>query len=110
MGGRHAQFVGWKCLDLFASFGILSAGDVETEKLSADFLNDPKTNEKIDYLFVGQGTHEELPGTRTLALRDALVKHHIRHEYYVGGDGAHDWGTWRHLAYFKFLPGLWRTK
>jgi enterochelin esterase-like enzyme len=110
MGGRHAQFVGWKCFDLFASFGILSAGDVETEKLSADFLNDPKANQKIDYLFVGQGTHEEVPGSRTLALRDALVKHKIRHEYYVGGDGAHDWGTWRHLAYFKLLPGLWRTK
>jgi enterochelin esterase family protein len=110
MGGRHAQFVGWKCLDLFASFGILSGGDLETEKLSADFLNDPQTNRKIDYLFVGQGTHEEIPGTRTLALRDALVKHNIKHEYYAGGDGAHDWSTWRHLAYFKLLPGLWRTK
>lgn len=41
MGGRHTQFVGFKCLDLFASFGVLSAGDIDTEKSSAAFLNDP---------------------------------------------------------------------
>lgn len=110
MGGRHAQFVGFKCLDLFASFGLLSSGDVETEKLSADFLNDPKVNAKVDYLFVGQGTYEEVPGSRTLALRDALVKHGVEHEYYAGGDGAHDWATWRHLLHAKLLPGLWREK
>jgi enterochelin esterase family protein len=110
MGGRHAQAVGFKCLDLFASFGILSAGDVTPAGLNPDFLNDPKTNQKIDYLFVGQGTHEEVPGGRTLALRDALVKHKIRHEYYAGGDGAHDWVTWRHLLHERLLPGLWRRK
>jgi enterochelin esterase-like enzyme len=110
MGGRHTQFVGFKCLDLFSSFGVLSAGDVDTEKTSAEFLNDPDTNKKVDYLFVGQGTHEERPGTRTVALRDALVRHKIRHEYYVGGDGGHDWGTWRHLLHARFLPGLWRSK
>jgi enterochelin esterase-like enzyme len=110
MGGRHAQFVGWKCLDLFASFGILSAGDVNTETTSAAFLNDPDVNKKVDYLFVGQGTHEDRPGTRTNVLHDVLLKHKIPHEYYVGGDGGHDWGTWRHLIYAKFLPGLWRKK
>jgi enterochelin esterase family protein len=110
MGGRHTQFVGFKCLDLFSSFGVLSAGDVDTEKTSADFLNDPEVNKKVDYLFVGQGTHEEKPGTRTVALRDALVRHKIKHDYYVGGDGGHDWGTWRHLLYARFLPGLWRNK
>lgn len=110
MGGRHTQFVGFKCLDLFSSFGVLSAGDVDTEKTSAEFLNDPNTNKKVDYLFVGQGTHEEKPGTRTVALRDALVRHKIKHEYYAGGDGGHDWGTWRHLLYARFLPGLWRSK
>jgi enterochelin esterase family protein len=108
MGGRHVQFVGFKSLDLFSSFGILSAGDTNTEKTSAEFLNTPDVNAKIDYLFVGQGTHEERPGTRTVALRDALVEHQIKHEYYVGGDGGHDWGTWRHLLHAKLLPGLWR--
>ena len=28
MGGRHTMFVGFNSLDLFASFGVLSAGDV----------------------------------------------------------------------------------
>ena len=108
MGGRHTQFVGFKSLDLFSSFGVLSAGDVATEKTSAEFLNDPNVNKKVDYLFVGQGTTEERPGTRTVVLHEALLKHNVKHEYYVGGDGGHDWGTWRHLLYAKFLPGLWR--
>ncbi|WP_420150646.1 alpha/beta hydrolase-fold protein [Spirosoma sp.] len=112
MGGRHTQLIGLKNLDLFSSFGVLSAGDLETEKVSAAFLNDPTTNQKVDYLLVGQGPHEaNAPiGKRVLALHDALQKHNIKHEYYVGGDGAHDWATWRHLLYYKLLPNLWRSK
>lgn len=110
MGGRHTQFVGFKALELFASFGVLSAGDLDSEKSSAEFLNDPAVNKKVDYLFVGQGTHEDKPGTRTNVLHDVLSKYNVKHEYYVGGDGGHDWGTWRHLLHTKFLPGLWRTK
>ncbi len=110
MGGRHAQFVGFYNLDLFASFGILSAGSVETETEFADFLNNPETNKRIDYLFVGQGTKEaeRTERNRTYALHEALTNHKIKHEYYVGGDGAHEWKTWRHLIYTRFLPGLWR--
>ena len=52
-GRTHAQLVGFKCLDLFASFGILSAGDPESEKSMPEFLNDPQINTKVDYLFVG---------------------------------------------------------
>jgi enterochelin esterase-like enzyme len=110
MGGRHTQFVGFESLDLFSSFGVLSAGDVDSEKVSAKFLNDPEINKKVDYLFVGQGTNEATAGNRTEALHLALTKHNIKHEYYVGGDGAHDWGTWRHVVYYKFFPGLWRQK
>jgi enterochelin esterase family protein len=112
MGGRHTQFVGLKNPDLFSSFGILSAGDPDTEKVSAAFLNDPAANQKVDYLLVGQGTHEaDAPiGKRVIALHEALQKHTIKHDYYVGGDGAHDWGTWRHLLYYKLLPNLWRSK
>jgi enterochelin esterase-like enzyme len=37
-----------------------------------------------------------------------LEKHRIAHDYYIGGDGGHDWGTWRaHLVYM--LPKLWRA-
>ncbi|HXK65813.1 MAG TPA: alpha/beta hydrolase-fold protein [Spirochaetota bacterium] len=110
MGGRHSMYVGFRSLDLFANFGILSAGDVNAESSLAEFLNDPKVNDKIDYLFVGQGTEEAnaFLGKRCVALHDALTKHNIKHEYYVGGYGGHDWATWRHLLYYRFLPNLWR--
>jgi len=111
MGGRHTMFVGFKSLDLFGSFGVLSAGDVESEKSLASFLADPEVNRKVDYLFVGQGTEEAKGrmGERCVALHDALTRHQIKHEYYVGGHGGHDWATWRHLVHERFLPGLWRT-
>jgi enterochelin esterase family protein len=110
MGGRHTQFVGFNSLDLFASFGVLSAGDVDSEKSLAKFLNDPDLNQKIDYLFVGQGTAEAEGrlGARCVALHQALSNHHIAHEYYVGGPGGHDWATWRYLLHERFLPNLWR--
>lgn len=110
MGGRHTQFIGFNSLDLFASFGVLSAGDVNSEESIAKFLNDPDVNKKVDYLFVGQGTEEAngRMGERCVALHKALLNHNITHEYYVGGYGGHDWSTWRHLLYYRFLPNLWR--
>ncbi|MEJ5352493.1 MAG: alpha/beta hydrolase-fold protein [Melioribacteraceae bacterium] len=112
MGGRHSMYVGFRSLDLFANFGILSAGDVNAESSLAHFLNEPNVNEKIDYLFVGQGTKEAnaFIGQRCVALHEALKKHNIKHEYYVGGHGGHDWTTWRHLIYYRFLPNLWQKK
>ncbi len=111
MGGRHSMFIGFRSLDLFASFGILSAGDVNSETSIAYFLNDPDVNNKVDYLFIGQGTEEasEWMGRRCVALHEALTNHDIKHEYYVGGHGGHDWSTWRHLLYYRFLPNLWRN-
>ena len=108
MGGRHAQLVGFKALDLFRSFGIMSAGDPDSEKSSAEFLNDAAINQKVDYLFVGLGTHENQPANRSVVFHQILEKHRIAHDYYIGGDGGHDWGTWRaHLVYM--LPKLWRA-
>jgi enterochelin esterase-like enzyme len=111
MGGRHSMFIGLRSLDLFGSFGILSAGDVHAEETLAGFLNDPDVNEKIDYLFIGQGTKEAAGffGERVEALHEALSNHNIEHEYYIGGHGGHDWATWRHLLYYRFLPDLWRN-
>lgn len=110
MGGRHSMFIGFRSLDLFANFGILSAGDGNAETTLKDFLNDPKVNDKVGYLFVGQGTKEATGffNQRVQGLRDALNNHNIKHEYYEGGHGGHDWGTWRHLLYYRFLPNLWR--
>ena len=113
MGGRHTAFVGFNSLDLFANFGVLSAGDVNSEKVFAKFLNDPDVKKKVAYLFVGQGTEEAKSaglGARAMALHNALLNHGIEHEYYVGGAGGHDWTTWRHLLYYRFLPNLWRKK
>jgi enterochelin esterase-like enzyme len=111
MGGRHSMFVGFRSLDLFANFGILSAGDTNAETTLIQFLNDPKVNEKVDYLFVGQGTEEAngFMGQRCVVLHQALENHKIEHEYYVGGYGGHDWNTWRHLLYYRFLPNLWKN-
>jgi enterochelin esterase-like enzyme len=108
MGGRHAQLVGFECLDLFASFGILSAGDPDSEKSTPGFLNAPDTNKKVDYLLVGLGTYENQPENRSVVFHQILDKHNIRHDYYFGGNGAHDWATWRHLLYARLLPNLWR--
>jgi len=111
MGGRHSMFIGFRSLDLFANFGILSAGDAEAETSLKEFLNEPNVNDKVDYLFVGQGTEEAKGffGARVKSLIQALENHQIEHEYYVGGHGGHDWSTWRHLLYEKFLPNLWKN-
>jgi len=110
MGGRHTMFCGFNSLDLFGNFGVLSAGDADSEKAIAGFLNDPKVNDKIAYLFVGQGDQEAQGalGARVEGLRKALENHKIKHEYYVGGGMGHDWSTWRHLLYYRFLPNLWK--
>ena len=109
MGGRHAQLIGFKSLDLFRSFGILSAGDSEIERSTPGFLKDPDINRKVAYLFVGLGTHENQPNNRSVLFHETLRKHGIEHDYYIGGDSGHDFGTWRpHLRHM--LPRLWRRQ
>jgi enterochelin esterase family protein len=105
MGGRHAQVVGFNNLDLFASFGLLSSA--ESLDLTPS-VEKPDFNSQVDYLFVGAGTMETRPGVRHEVLHNEFVKRNIAHEYYIGGRGAHDFVTWRHLLYYRFLPGLWR--
>jgi enterochelin esterase family protein len=105
MGGRHAQVVGFNNLDMFASFGLLSSAESLDKTPAAD---EADFNSKIDYLFVGAGTHETRPGARHEVLHNEFVKRKIIHDYYIGGNGAHDFVTWKHLLYYKFLPGLWR--
>ena len=84
-------------------------GYSESEKTTPEFLNDRAINNKVDYLFVGLGTHENAPTNRSVMFHSILEKHGIAHDYYVGGDGGNDWGTWRaHLVYM--LPKLWRAK
>lgn len=112
MGGRHTQVVGMNDLDLFSSFGILSAGDLETEKMNAVFLKDPQLKQKVDYLLIGLGSGEteSAVGKRSASTHETLDKFGVKHEYFIGGDGAHDWGTWRLLLNDKLLPNLWKKK
>jgi enterochelin esterase family protein len=110
MGGRHTMFCGFNSLGIFGNFGVLSAGDTDSEKSLSAFLNDPKVNDKITYLFIGEGDQEATGamGARVAGLRKALDNHKIKYEYYAGGGMGHDWSTWRHLLYYRFLPNLWR--
>lgn len=106
MGGRHTQYVGLHNLDLFANLGILSAA-IPIEQTPV--LKDPDINSKLDYLFVGAGTHETNPRARHEVFHNDLVELNVEHEYYIGSKGAHDLTTWRHLLYFRFLPNLWKN-
>jgi len=110
MGGRHAQLVGFKGLDLFRSFGILSAGDPASETSVPEFLNDPQINSKVDYLFVGLGTYENQPTNRSVVFHGILEKHGVTHDYYIGGNGGHDWATWRDHLHARLLPNLFRKQ
>ena len=110
MGGRHTQLVGFKALDLFASFGVLSAGDPESETSTPEFLNDPDINTKVDYLLVGLGTHENQPTNRSVVFHQILEKHGVTHDYAVGGNGGHDWATWRWLLHERLLPNLFKPR
>lgn len=106
------MYVGLNSLDLFGSFGVLSAGDTDPETSLAGVLATPDVKAKIDYLFVGLGSLEAAGrfGERSENLRRALLRHGVEHEYYVGGYGGHDWATWRHLLHERFLPNLWRNQ
>lgn len=111
MGGRHTQAVGFNSLDLFSSFGILSAGDLEPEKLNPSFFQDPNVRSKVNYLLIGLGSGEtDFVGKRSEATHKALEKAGVEHDYFIGGDGAHDWGTWRMLLHDKLLPNVWRSR
>ena len=106
MGGRMTQYVGLRNLDVFGSMGILSAAIELTE---TPVVNEPDVNNRIDYLFIGGGTYETGFMARHERLHEQLDKLGVKHDFYVGGGGAHDLVTWRHLLYFRFLPNLWRT-
>ena len=106
MGGRMTQYVALRNLDVFGSMGILSAA---IELSETPVVNEPDVNDRIDYLFIGGGTYETGFMARHERLHEQLDKLGVKNDYYVGGGGAHDLVTWRHLLYDRFLPNLWRN-
>ena len=106
MGGRMTQYVALRNLDVFGSMGILSAAIDLSE---TPVVNEPDVNDRIDYLFIGGGTYETGFMARHERLHEQLDKLGVKNDYYVGGGGAHDLVTWRHLLYDRFLPNLWRN-
>lgn len=105
MGGRMSQYVGLRNLDVFGSIGLLSAA-IEIDETPA--LRDKDINDKIDYFFVGGGTYETGFLGRHERLHEQLDKLGVKHDYFVGGGGAHDLVTWRHLLYYRFLRELFK--
>jgi len=105
MGGRHAQYIGIRNLDLFSNIGILSAAMPIDDTPE---LRNANINSRIDYLFVGAGTYETNPTARHQVLHDELVALGVKHEYLVGSRGAHDLTTWRFLLH-HYLQNLWRN-
>ena len=75
-----------------------------------EFLNDPAINTKVDYLLVGLGTHENQPTNRSVVFHQILEKHGVTHDYAVGGNGAHDWATWRWLLHERLLRNLFKPR
>ena len=73
MGGRHAQLVGFKSLDLFASFGILSAGDPDSEaRRSSSTI---RRSIRRSTTCSSAGTHENLPTNRSVIFHRRAPRH-----------------------------------
>lgn len=106
MGGRHAQYIGLRHMDLFGNIGLLSAAIPIAD---TPVLSEPdKVNKSLKYFFIGAGPYETSPQARHEVLHRQLDSLGVKHEYYIGGPGAHDLQTWRHLMYERFLPNLFK--
>lgn len=115
MGGRHTQYVGFRNPELFSRLGILSAAltAADEKAFGQDDVAMGRSKEafakaNFDYIFIGAGKYETNDESRHTLLHKQLEGMGIEHEYYIGGFSAHDFMTWRHLLYYRFLPNLWK--
>ncbi len=106
MGGRMAQYVGLRNLDLFGSFGLFSSA-IEFEE-TPDILKD-NFNDRVDYLFLGAGPDETNDRARHQVMHNKFDDKGIKHEYVIAPTGAHNMISWKWLMYYHFLPHLWKN-
>lgn len=102
MGGGQAMRIGLGNLDTFSYLGCFSGAARDTGELIKDRR---KVNDSLKLFWIGCGT-EDFVYERSIAVRDALKKMKIKHEFH-DHPGTHEWQSWRlHLS--LFAPKLFR--
>lgn len=106
MGSGISANVGFKRLDVFASVGLLSAGNFRKsatspggvawlESINPEFKTDPAgTNKKLKLLFMSCGTEDPRVDGMTQATKDLQARNiSVTYKTYPG---EHEWKVWRH--------------
>jgi enterochelin esterase family protein len=106
MGSGIAANVGLKRLDVFASVGLMSAGNFRKsatspggiawlESINPGILSDPAaTNKKLRLLFLSCGTEDPRVDSMSQVTKDLRERNvNVTFKTYPG---AHEWKVWRH--------------
>jgi enterochelin esterase-like enzyme len=106
MGSGISANVGFRQLDVFASVGLLSAGNFRQsanspggvgwlESINPAFKTDPAgTNKKLKLLFMSCGTEDPRVDAMTQAAKDLQTRNiSVTYKTYPG---EHEWKVWRH--------------
>lgn len=125
MGGMQTLFIASRHLDKFAYIASLSAvvlgGSDPDETLGEDFqrefdpkaaydglFSDPvKFNRRVELLWLGAGTEEEMVHAKASEVADALRRNGVRAVFFESHGTAHEWQTWRRDLY-DLAPRLFR--
>ena len=95
MGGRHAQLVGFKALDLFR---VVRHPERRRSGVREEHAGVPQRSrdQPEGRLPVRRPRHAREPADQSQRrLSPDSREARVAHDYYIGGDGGHDWGTWR---------------
>ncbi|HOW73107.1 MAG TPA: alpha/beta hydrolase-fold protein [Phycisphaerae bacterium] len=109
MGGMQTKQITLANLDKFSHIGIFSGGSIAP----ADITDMEAFKQKVKLVFVGYGSREvDSPNRRggdpkanAAALKEAGINSH----YYVSGQTAHEWQSWRR-SLREFAPLLFEDQ